>query len=121
MRTPYGEIDVLSPIEGTYQNNNLFYFPETYERLENIVRAYPADKLNLLNNNTEFLIKSEENSNGALIIQAYSHPSYDIFRNTMYFSRGELVFTANLKSKYSNRRSGLNATEVTSYHRYLAP
>jgi hypothetical protein len=69
----------------------------------------------LLNNNTEFLIKSEENSNGALIIQAYSHPSYDIFRNTMYFSRGELVFTANLKSKYSNRRSGLNATEVTSY------
>jgi hypothetical protein len=33
----------------------------------------------------------------------------------MYFSRGELVFTANLKSKYSNRRSGLNATEVTSY------
>ncbi|CAC9536018.1 hypothetical protein [uncultured Gammaproteobacteria bacterium] len=115
MRPPYGEIDVLSPIEGTYQNNNLFYFPEAYERLENIVRTYPADKLNLLNNNTEFLIKSEESSNGALIIQAYSHPSYDIFRNTMYFSRGELVFTANLKSKYPNRRSGLNATEVTSY------
>ncbi|VVM27100.1 hypothetical protein BSPWISOXPB_334 [uncultured Gammaproteobacteria bacterium] len=40
MRPPYGEIDVLSPIEGTYQNNNLFYFPEAYERLENIVRAY---------------------------------------------------------------------------------
>jgi hypothetical protein len=34
MRPPYGEIDVLSPIEGTYQNNNLFYFPEAYERLE---------------------------------------------------------------------------------------
>jgi hypothetical protein len=30
------EIDVLSPIEGTYQNNNLFHFPESYERLENI-------------------------------------------------------------------------------------
>jgi RHS repeat-associated protein len=115
MRPPYGEIDVLSPIEGTYQNNNLFYFPEAYERLENIVRAYPADKLNLLNANTEFLIKSEESSNGALIIQAYSHPPYDIFRNTMHFSRGELVFTANLKSKRPVYRSGLNATEVTSY------
>jgi hypothetical protein len=41
MRPPYGEIDVLSPIEGTYQNNNLFYFPEAYERLENIVKTYP--------------------------------------------------------------------------------
>jgi hypothetical protein len=69
----------------------------------------------LLNANTEFLIKSEESSNGALIIQAYSHPPYDIFRNTMYFSRGELVFTANLKSKRPVYRSGLNATEVTSY------
>jgi hypothetical protein len=34
------EIDVLSPIEGTYQNNNLFYFPAAYERLENIVKTY---------------------------------------------------------------------------------
>jgi hypothetical protein len=42
---------------------------DKHERLENIVRAYPADKLNLLNTNTEFLIKSEESSNGALIIQ----------------------------------------------------
>jgi hypothetical protein len=42
MHPPYGEIDVLSPIEGTYQNNNLFHFPEAYERLENIVRAYPT-------------------------------------------------------------------------------
>jgi hypothetical protein len=33
----------------------------------------------------------------------------------MYFSRGELVFTANLKSKRPVYRSGLNATEVTSY------
>jgi hypothetical protein len=51
-------MDVLSPIEETYQNNNLFYFPEAYERLENIVKTYPADRLNLLNTNTEFLIKS---------------------------------------------------------------
>jgi hypothetical protein len=29
----YNKIDVLSPIEGTYQNNNLFYFPESYEGL----------------------------------------------------------------------------------------
>jgi hypothetical protein len=33
------EIDILSPIEGTYQNNNLFDFPESYERLENIVKS----------------------------------------------------------------------------------
>ncbi|VVM27005.1 hypothetical protein BSPWISOXPB_10323 [uncultured Gammaproteobacteria bacterium] len=39
------EIDILSPIEGTYQNNNLFDFPESYERLENIVKSYPADNL----------------------------------------------------------------------------
>jgi hypothetical protein len=31
------------------------------------------------------------------------------------YLRGLLPFTANLKSKYPNRRSGLNATEVTSY------
>ncbi|CAC9461735.1 hypothetical protein [uncultured Gammaproteobacteria bacterium] len=115
MHPPYGEIDVLSPIEGTYQNNNLFHFPEAYERLENIVRAYPTDKFNLLNNNTKFLIKSEESSNGALIIQAFSYPSGDNFRNTMYFSTGELVFNSNFKNKYPDRRSGLNATEVISY------
>jgi hypothetical protein len=40
-----------------YWNNDLFYFPEAYRRLENIVRAYPADKFNLLDTNTEFLIK----------------------------------------------------------------
>jgi hypothetical protein len=39
------EIDILSPIEGTYQNNNLFYFPKSYERLEKIVQTYPANKL----------------------------------------------------------------------------
>jgi hypothetical protein len=37
MSLPHDEIDILSPIKGTYQNNNLFYFPEAYERLENIV------------------------------------------------------------------------------------
>jgi hypothetical protein len=45
MSLPHDEIDILSPIKGTYQNNNLFYFPEAYERLENIVKTYPADKL----------------------------------------------------------------------------
>ncbi|VVM24364.1 hypothetical protein BSPWISOXPB_272 [uncultured Gammaproteobacteria bacterium] len=48
------EIDILSPIEGTYQNNNLFDFPESYERLENIVKSYPADKFNLLEAHTIF-------------------------------------------------------------------
>jgi hypothetical protein len=39
----------------------------------------------------------------------------DNFRNTMYFSTGELVFNSNFKNKYPDRRSGLNATEVISY------
>jgi hypothetical protein len=33
----------------------------------------------------------------------------------MNFSTGELVFNSNFKNKYPDRRSGLNATEVTSY------
>ncbi|SSC08931.1 RHS repeat-associated core domain-containing protein [bacterium endosymbiont of Bathymodiolus sp. 5 South] len=109
------EIDVLSPIEGTYQNNNLFHFPESYERLENIVRTYPADKLNLLNTNTEFSIEPEWRNNGELIIQAHSHPPSDYFKNAMNFSTGELVFDSNFKNEYPGRRSGLNATEVISY------
>jgi hypothetical protein len=28
------ELDVLSPIEGTYRSDNLFDFPESYERLK---------------------------------------------------------------------------------------
>ncbi|VVH64316.1 hypothetical protein BSPLISOX_2317, partial [uncultured Gammaproteobacteria bacterium] len=112
---PYNKIDILSPIEGTYQNNNLFYFPESYERLENIVKAYPADKFNLLNTNTEFVIEPEESNNGALIIQAYSDPPSDYFMNIMNFSTGELVFNSNLKNEDISLRSGLNATEVTAY------
>jgi hypothetical protein len=33
----------------------------------------------------------------------------------MNFSTGELVFDSNFKNEYPDRRSGLNATEVTSY------
>ncbi|CAC9466786.1 hypothetical protein [uncultured Gammaproteobacteria bacterium] len=110
---PY-ELDVLSPIESTYRGDNLFYFPESYERLEEIVKTYPANKLNLLNTKTEFSTKSEE-SNGALIVKAYTHPSFDTFRNTMHFSTGELVFNSNHKYKDKNHHSSLNATEVTAY------
>jgi hypothetical protein len=63
------KLDVLSPIEGTYRNDNLFYFPESYERLEEIVRMYPANKLDILNTNTTFIIRSED-SKGALKIRA---------------------------------------------------
>ncbi len=112
---PHNEIDILSPIEGTYQNNNLFYFPESYERLENIVKAYPTDKFNLIDDNTRFSIMSDNSSNGELIIEAYSHPSSDYFTNIMNFSTGELVFDSNFKNKHPDRRSGLNAAEVTSY------
>jgi hypothetical protein len=33
----------------------------------------------------------------------------------MNFSTGELVFNSNLKNEHKDHRSGLNATEVTSY------
>jgi hypothetical protein len=56
-------------LKGTYQNNHLFYFPEAYERLENIVRTYPADKFNLIDANTNFSITSED-KNGGLTIEA---------------------------------------------------
>jgi hypothetical protein len=41
-------LDVLSPIEGTYRSDNLFDFPESYERLEEIVKTYSANKLDTL-------------------------------------------------------------------------
>ncbi|VVH60032.1 Putative insecticidal toxin complex [uncultured Gammaproteobacteria bacterium] len=115
MSLPHDEIDILSPIKGTYQNNNLFYFPEAYERLENIVKTYPADKFNLLNTNTEFSIEAEESSSDALIIQASSDPPFDSFTNIMNFSTGELVMYSNFKNEDISLRSGLNATEVISY------
>jgi hypothetical protein len=49
-----------------------FYFPESYERLEEIVRMYPANKLDILNTNTTFIIRSED-SKGALKIRAITH------------------------------------------------
>jgi RHS repeat-associated protein len=111
---PYNEIDILSPIEGTYQNSHLFYFPESYERLENIVKAYPTDKFNLIDANTKFYIISD-GSKGKLIMKAHSHPPFDIFTNIMNFSTGELTFYSHRKNQDTNRRSGLNATEVTAY------
>jgi hypothetical protein len=54
-------------------------------------------------------------SNGELIIKAYSHPPFDSFKNIMNFSTGELTFHSHYKNKDTNRRSGLNATEVTAY------
>ena len=107
------ELDVLSPIEGTYRNDNLFYFPESYERLEEIVGTYPANKLDLLNANTKFTIESED-SKGALTIRAKSLlSSTNEFENIMDFPTGRLTFESNFRDK--NCTSGLNATEVTSY------
>jgi hypothetical protein len=102
-------------LKGIIVHINIQHFPESYERLENIVRTYPANKLNLLNANTKFSIISDDSSNRESIIQAHTRPSYDSFKNTMNFSIGELVFNSNFKNENPNLRSGLNATEVTSY------
>jgi hypothetical protein len=40
------ELDVLSPIEETYRNNELFYFPENYDK--NLSNFYQLDKTLLL-------------------------------------------------------------------------
>ncbi|SSC08962.1 RHS repeat-associated core domain-containing protein [bacterium endosymbiont of Bathymodiolus sp. 5 South] len=107
------EIDILSPIEGTYQNNNLFYFPKSYERLEKIVQTYPANKLDILNDTTKFIIESED-SKGALRIKARSFPSSTSdFQNIMDFTTGQLTFKSNFRDK--NCTSDLNATEAISY------
>jgi hypothetical protein len=110
------KLDVLSPIEGTYRNDNLFYFPESYERLEEIVGTYPANKLDLLNANTKFTIESED-SKGALTIRAKSLlSSTNEFENIMDFPTGRLTFESNFRDK--NCTSGLNATILenkTSY------
>jgi hypothetical protein len=46
---------------------------------------YQHNKLNLLDTNTEFLIKSKESSDGELTIQAHSRPPSDYFMNVMNF------------------------------------
>jgi hypothetical protein len=93
--------------------DNLFYFPESYERLEEIVRMYPANKLDILNTNTTFIIRSED-SKGALKIRArFSSSSTSEFENVMDLTTGQLTFESNFRDK--NCTFGLNATEVTSY------
>jgi hypothetical protein len=107
------ELDVLSPIEGTYRSDNLFDFPESYERLEEIVKTYPANKLDILDATTKFIIRSKD-SKGALKIRALSLPSpTSEFENIMDFNTGQLTFESNFRDK--NCISGLNATEVISY------
>jgi hypothetical protein len=91
------EIDILSPIRGTYQNSNLFYFPKSYKRLEKIVRMYPANKFDTLNANTTFITMSEEDK-GALRIIARSFPSFTSgFENIMDFTTGQLTFKSNFR------------------------
>ncbi len=107
------ELDVLSPIEGTYRSDNLFDFPESYERLEEIVKTYSANKLDILDATTKFIIRSKD-SKGALKIRALSLPSpTSEFENIMDFNTGQLTFESNFRDK--NCISGLNATEVISY------
>jgi hypothetical protein len=56
----------------------------SYERLEEIVKAYPANKLDSLNANTKFTIESED-SKGALTIRAKSLPSSTSEFENYYF------------------------------------
>jgi hypothetical protein len=83
----------------------LFNFPESYERLENIVKSYPADKFNLLEAHTMFSTQSND-SKGALTIKAHSYPPADVFINVMNFSTGELNFNSHFKNEDISLRSG---------------
>jgi hypothetical protein len=48
------KIDILDPIDETYRNDNLLYYPEAYQRLQETVRSDP--ELTLLDSNTHFTI-----------------------------------------------------------------
>jgi hypothetical protein len=53
------------------RSNNLFNFPESYERLENIVKSYPADKFNLLEAHTMAHISIQIQTIDTLRIRTY--------------------------------------------------
>jgi hypothetical protein len=46
------------PIDETYRNDNLLYYPEAYQRLQETVGSNP--KLTLLDSNTNFTIISNK-------------------------------------------------------------
>jgi RHS repeat-associated protein len=103
---PY-KIDILDPIDETYRNDNLLYYPEAYQRLQETVRSDP--KLTLLDSNTHFTIIS----NKPLKIQAeftLAEEGGD-YSNIMNFSTGVLHFRRNYKEGNDN----INATQVTAY------
>jgi hypothetical protein len=68
---------------------------------------------NKINYYSDKFLQSEESSNRALIIQAYSRPPSDSFTNIMNFSTGELVFNSNFKNINQNLIP-FNLIEVTS-------
>ena len=103
---PY-KIDILDPIDETYRNDNLLYYPEAYQRLQETVGSNP--KLTLLDSNTNFTIIS----NKPLKIQAeftLAEEGGD-YSNIMNFSTGVLHFRRNYKEGNDN----INATQVTAY------
>ncbi len=100
------ELDVLSPIESTYRNDNLLHYPEAYQRLQETVRSDP--ELTLLDSNTHFTIIS----NKPLKIQAeFTLEEGGDYLNIMNFSTGVLHFRINYKEGNNN----INATQVTTY------
>jgi hypothetical protein len=69
---------------------DLFDFPESYERLKEIVKTYPANKLDILDATTKFIIRSKD-SKRALKIRALSLPSpTSEFENIMDFNSPQL-------------------------------
>ncbi|CAC9532706.1 hypothetical protein [uncultured Gammaproteobacteria bacterium] len=103
---PY-KLDILSPIDETYHNDNLLHYPEAYQRLQEIVRSDP--KLTLLEANTRFTMIS----NKPLKIQAdfILEKEGGDYSNIMNFSTGVLHFDRNYKEK----NNSINATQVTAY------
>jgi hypothetical protein len=89
------------------------------KRLEEIVKTYPANKLDLLNANTKFTIKSEGRK-GALTIRALSlPPSTSEFENIMDFNTGQLTYWQSLKKICRYRYYQQNYDKILGNFRQL--
>ncbi|AYQ56513.1 hypothetical protein MS2017_0785 [Bathymodiolus thermophilus thioautotrophic gill symbiont] len=108
---PYS-VDVLSLVTNVEPRANLFFLPEAYQKMENIVRNLPADIYRELDATTTFHIKSE----GGLYLGAKTKPGPGLYDNYIDFSEGGLIFGFNIKNEeFEKHFLSINATQITAY------